>query len=210
LFATAVPLFFVFGTAVPAVAQPMRVTVRVGAAASSDLVENDVATPGLRQRLGSGVDGTVRAWAAPGPLVEAGVELRLRPRVRLSGLASWQGSSLQVEDGAGTREVQDLAVLAGLLEAGFLLRGPLEVTAAAGALGYAADETGIFEEGADIAPLGRAGASAALPWRSHAVRVGGFVEAHPFGTAAIRRLGGENGMVMRYGVQAALVWGGAR
>jgi hypothetical protein len=210
LFATAAPLFFVLLTAGSVFGQPVRATVRLGAAASSTLVEDAMATPGLRQRLGTALDGSVRAWAAPGPLVEAGVELGLKPGVRLGGLVSWQGSSLQVEDGAGTRRVQDLSLLGGLLEVGYQVRQPLELVAGAGVLGYRSEDRGIFEDGADVAPFARAGALASLPWRGHALRLGGFLEGHPFGTSAIRRLGGENGLVLRYGVQASLAWGGAR
>ncbi|HSJ14207.1 MAG TPA: hypothetical protein VK939_07320 [Longimicrobiales bacterium] len=188
----------------------MRPLVRVGAAGSSALVEDAMATPGLRQRLGTALDGSVRAWAAPGPLVEAGLEVRVRPRVRLSGLVSWQGSSLQVEDGAGTRRVQDLSLLGGLLEMGFDVRGPWELTAGAGALTYRAGEEGIFADGADIAPLARGGAAAHLSWRGHALRLGGFAEGHPFGTSVIRQLGGSNGLVLRYGLQLGLIWGGGR
>ena len=209
LSATAAPLFFVLLAQAPLAGQAIRPLVRVGAAGSTVLVEDAVATPGLRERFGA-VDANVEGRAAPGPLVEAGLEVQLRPRVRLSAVASWQASSLQAEDGAGTRRVQDLSLLAGLLEVGFGIRGPLEVSAGAGALSYRSEEFGIFDEGSDLVPLARVGAGGTLSWRGHVVRLGGFAEGHTFGTPAIRRLGGENGMVMRYGVQAGLVWGGAR
>jgi len=195
---------------VPVAGQRPRLDVRAAVLTSSTLVEDLLATPALKTRLGSGLGSGPRAHAALGPELSAGVLLPLRPGISLSGLLGWQLTKLQAEDDSGTREVQDLSVLHGLLAVDYSLRGPLVVSAGFGMLGYRSEAEGLFASGADLAPLVRIGAGGSWPVAGQSLTVRAIADVHRFGTPLLRSAGGAGGGVLRYGLQVGIVPGGAR
>lgn len=215
LLVTAAPLFYMALMFAPTLqAQvtggPVRPEVRIGWLTSGTLVEDQLATPALRQAQGPRLGPSPTAWAAPGPELSLGVAIPLRPTVLLSGLAAWQPTKLRVQDVGGERDVQDLSTVAAVLEATFTLRRHLLLSGAAGVLGYRGEAAGLFADGADVSPLLRGGAGGRISWRGHLVSVRAVADLHHFSTPGIRLSGGSSGLVPRYGIQLGVVPGGAR
>jgi len=207
----AAPSFFLSLLLVwPAAAQRPRLEVRAAVLASSTLVEDVLATPALKARLGPGLGESLRARAAAGPELSAGAMVPLRPGVSLSGLVGWQQATLRAEDAGGTRDLQELALVHALLSAEFALRGALVAGAGVGMLGYRSDPVGLFTDGVDLSPLVRVSGGGRWVVRGHAISVRALADVHRFGSPLLRIAGGSGGAVLRYGVQVGVVPGGGR
>jgi len=194
----------------PVSGQRPRLDLRAGVLVSSTLVEDVLATPALKARFGSRLGMSPKARATTGPEFSVGASVALRPRVRLVGLVGWQPTTLRATDAAGTRSVQDLSLLSGLLELEFATRGPVVIGGGVGALGYRSDGQGLFAEGSDLAPLLRLGAGLRLPVAGQSVLVRAVGDMHWFGTPLLRSAGGSGGVVRRFGIQLGVVPGGGR
>jgi len=194
----------------PIAAQRPQLEVRAGVVSAGTLVEDVLATSALRTRLGTGLGEAPVARSAAGPELEIGARVALRGRAALSGLLGWQFTTLQVEDAGGQRDAQDLSVLHGILEAEFQVRGPVVVSGAAGALAYLSEERGLFADGADVSPLLRFGVGGRWALGRQLLTVRALADAHQFGNAVLRAENGSRGGVLRYGLQLAVVPGGAR
>lgn len=190
--------------------QSLRPELRLGWLASTTLVEDLLASPALRQQYSGVVAGSPRAWAAAAPVVSAGARVAVKPRVAVSGLVGWQPTQLRVEDAGGTRDVESISILHGLLEATYTPRSPVLLSAGFGVLGYRAEDRGLFSGGTELSPLVRAGAGAAVPVGAHLATLRAVGEFHRFSTPAIRTAGGQTAGVGRFGVEASFTWGGAR
>ena len=195
--------------ALPLAAQQPRLDVRAGVLGSSTLVEDVLATPALKVRF-SGLGGSPSARAAPSPEFSVGASLPLRSRARLTALLGWQPTTLRAEDAAGTRDVQDLSLLSGMLEVELAGRGPLVIAGGVGVLGYRSDGEGLFAEGSDLAPLLRVGVGGRWAVAGQSVLVRAVGDVHRFGTPLLRSAGGSGGGVFRYGLQIGVVPGGGR
>lgn len=181
--------------------------VRAGVAGSSPLLEDQVASPRLAQELEGRFEGEVRARAAVAPTVSLAARTGLNPRFAAELEVGWTASTLQAEDAAGTRDLQDLGVGHATLGVRTVLGPRLTGRVGFGAIRYFADEEGIFAEGSDLSPVLEAGVAAEV-WRDLSVRVLG--QAHRFSNPFIRVLNGQDGSVFRWAVQAGWTFGGAR
>jgi hypothetical protein len=204
LLATAAPFFFVLLCAVPVSAQRGGAYVVLGAAASSPLVRDGVATPELRRRAAGVVQSEVRV--APTAAVQAGGGWRVpvRERVALEVEVLWSPAQLGADEDGQRRDLQRIHVLQAALGTTLRLRGGIEAGAGAGVIGYATARQGIFAEGASATPVVRAHAAVVLPGLNGRLAVRAAAHAHRFGTPALRRAGGTDGTVRRYDVGARL------
>ncbi len=211
-FAT-VPSFFVLSICLlhgPVAAQPIGLELRAGAAGSTALAEDAIAGPGLRQRFGAALRGPVRmeptlgAWAG----LAARAPLRRNTYVEVSTAATF--TRLDAADDAGTRDLQSLAVLHGVVAVRYPLAPSLSLAGGFGGVKYFTEERAVFAEGSAISPL----VEADLAWHrdvgGRVLSLRAFAQAHRFGTAAIRRAAGADGTVFRYGLGAGWLIGGAR
>lgn len=197
-----------WGATLPAAAAAQwEFDVRAGVAGSSVLLEDLVATPRVAETLGARFEGGVRARPAPGPAVTFAARTGLNRRFSAELSAGWTATSLQAEDATGTRDLQDIGVGHATLGIRTALGGRVSGSAGFGAIRYFAEEEGVFAEGSDLSPLLEAGAAVAL-WRGLSVRAAG--QAHRFNSPVIRVLGGKQGSVFRWMVQAGWTFGGAR
>jgi len=194
----------------PVAAQRLRLDLRVAVLSSSTLVEDLLATPSLKARLGAGLGNAPGARAALAPELSLGGSVPLNAKVRLSALAGWQPTRLRAEDSSGARDVQDLSLLHALLELEFALSAPVFLSGGVGMLGYRSEQEGLFAEGADLAPLLRLGFGARWALAGQSVAVRAIGDMHRFGTPLLRSAGGSGGGVFRYGVQVGVVPGGGR
>ena len=201
-------LALLWALAVPsAAAAQWEFDVRAGIAGSSVLLEDLVATPRVAEALGARFEGAVRARPAAGPAVTFAARTGLNRRFSAELSAGWTATSLQAEDATGTRDLQDIGVGHATLGIRTALGGRVSGNAGFGAIRYFADEEGVFAEGSDLSPLLEAGVAVAV-WRGLSVRASG--QAHRFNSHVIRVLGGKEGSVFRWSVQAGWTFGGAR
>jgi hypothetical protein len=202
LLATAAPFFFLCLMVADASAQRLSVHGRAGLTASTSILTDQVATPAMAQLLGARVDEEVRVVPAPGLTVGGGVRTAFWPRVGLTADVDYTVTELQAEDGSGTRGIQDLGMLQGLVGVNWSVRPSVELGGAAGLLWYRTEERGLFAEGSDTSPV----AEARLAWTPSLldgrVAVTGAVQTHRFGTPVIRAEGGQDGIVIRYTLAA--------
>jgi hypothetical protein len=206
LLATAAPFFFLYLLLpTPVAAQLVSVHGRAGLTASSPILIDQVATPAMSQLLGARVDGEVRVVPGRGLTVGGGVRAEFWPRIGLTADVDYTATELQADDGSGTRAIQDLGMLQGLVGVNWSVRPAIEVGGAAGLLWYITDERGLFAEGSDTSPV----AEARLAWTPgllHGrVAVTGAAQTHRFGTPVIRAEGGQDGIVMRYTIAARVM-----
>ena len=203
LLATAVPFFFVCMLFPPgAAAQRVDLYGRVGAAGSSPVVRDQVATAQVSQVLGAAVDDEVRAVPAPGPELALGVRAAFWPQVSLGLDASWSPTELEAQDDAGTRPIQDLTILQATVSASWAMRPAVELGGGAGLMWYRSEGEGLFAEGSNASPVVEVSA-AWVPglWRRRVALVG-KAQTHRFSTPALRAAGGQDGSVTRVSLSA--------
>src|SRR5690606_32150175 len=153
LLATAAPFFFIC-LMFPAHARAQRVDLygRIGAAGSTALVTDQVATSQMAELLGAPVDEEVRAIPKPGLALAAGARVAFWPSVVLGADVEYASADLEAEDGSGTRPIQDLTVLQATVGPSWAVRRALELGAVVGLIWYRADERGIFAAGSETSP----------------------------------------------------------
>ena len=173
--------------------------VRAGVAGSSTLVEDRVATPRVAQALAGAFTGSARAVPSPGPAVGFAARTAIGARTTAGVTADWTFTTVQATDGAGTRDLQNAGVAHAALEVRFAPAARVFGAVAFGGIRYFTEEAGAFAGGTDLSPLLQASAGARV-WRGLALTTTGQI--HRFGTPTIRTLGGQEGSVFRWLVQA--------
>ncbi|MEO5509321.1 MAG: hypothetical protein ABIV28_00835 [Longimicrobiales bacterium] len=186
-----------------------RLQLKAGFAASGLVLRDQIATPGLRSLLGNGVDEDVSARFKPAAMLGLGVEVPLRPGTQVMFAGSWSGTTLEAEDGAGTRDVQDVSVIQAVFGMRRMIGDLLEASGGFGAIYFSGDGRGLMAGGADVAPLVEAGLGGGWNSGEHRIHVRAVGQLHRFGTEAITSIGGQSGNVKRYGIEAAFTWKGA-
>ncbi|MBR9990207.1 MAG: hypothetical protein KFH98_10645 [Gemmatimonadetes bacterium] len=183
-------------------AQRVDLYARAGAAGSSALVTDLVATAQVAQALGAPVDTEVRAVPAVGPLLAAGVRAGFWPTATLGLDLSWSPTELRAEDSAGTRPIQDLNVLQTMIQAAWAVRPAVELGAGVGLIWYRSDGAGLFADGSDAAAvLEVSGAWTPGLWQNRLALVGA-AQTHRFSTPVLRAAGGRDGSVTRLSLSA--------
>jgi hypothetical protein len=205
LLATAVPFFFVcLMAATPAASQQIDMYARAGAAGSSPLVTDQVATAQVAQLLGAPVDTEVRAVPAIGPVLAAGARVAFWPRVKLGLDVSWSPTELQAEDGEGRRPIQDLSVIQTMVQTAWAVRPAVELGAGAGLVWYGSEDEGLFADGSDAAALLEVSAAWTPGLWGDRLALVGAAQTHRFSTPALRAAGGQDGSVTRVSVSARI------
>jgi hypothetical protein len=190
-----------------AAAAQWQLEVRAGLTGSSVLLEDLVATPRVAQTLGSRFQGAVRARPAPGPTLAVAARAGLNPRFAAELSAGWTGTTLRATDAGGTRDLHDLGAGHATVGVRAALGRRITGRAAFGAIRYFADAEGLFADGSDLAPLLEIGAALTV-WRGLALHAG--AQAHRFNSPVIRLIGGQEGSVFRWSLQAGWTFGGAQ
>lgn len=193
----------------PAAAQGLVVEVRGGMVASSPLSEDEIASPLLLESvdLGGREARTVTVRPALAPLVVLVARTGLKPRLALEAAGGWTFGELRGDSGEEEWTVQDLGVGHAVLALRYRLRPRLHVRGGLGAIRYAADQEGIFQDGSELRPLLEVGAGTG--WRIGGVRATLELtgQAHAFATPAMRREGAVDGTVYRAALLAGVVFG---
>ena len=153
----------------------------------------------------SPVDVTLRP--APVITLSAGYPLRERSAVELS--ASYGLGRIVASDGRTEWDVQDAGMATAVVGLRHGLRPWLNLHGGLGATQYVSESRGLFAEGSDIQPLLEIGASTEfdLPVR---VLLDARLQAHSFGTAALREDGADSGRIVRLLIQGGVRAGGSR
>ena len=203
LLATAVPFLFMYLlSASPAAAQRVDIYARAGAAGSSALLTDRIGDATIPNVLGVPVQEEVRAVPAVGPLLAAGARVAFWPRATLGVEGSWTPTELEAKDDAGTRPIQDLTVVQGMVIASWAVRRAVELGAGAGAIWYRSEGEGLFAEGSDASPvLELSAAWTPSVWDGRLALVAA-AQTHRFGTPSLRAAGGQDGSVTRASLSA--------
>jgi hypothetical protein len=139
---------------------------------------------------------------APGPAFAAGLRFAARPKVVVEAEVGWAPTQLRVSENAGTRDVQSMSQVGALLGASWQLRDGLEMGGAAGVVTYLTDDRGLFAEGSSVAPVLRGHLGLRMPWWQQRLSLRAAAQIQRFGTPAIRRIGGTDGVVTRIDIGA--------
>jgi hypothetical protein len=178
----------------------VQIRGHVGAAMSSALVRDNVASPSLR-RIVPGVEEEVLLLVAPAPAVGVGLRTSLRPRLLLDADVDVAVSEVRVSGGEGERGLQSVAVVEVGAAVSRVVRPRIEVGGGAGVTAYVTAREGLFRDGSRIAPLVSARLSWTPPIAGDRIALVARGQVHRFGTPAIREAGGSDGMVSRAAIQ---------
>lgn len=203
LLATAVPFFFIYLLSVcPAAAQRVDIYARAGAAGSSALVTDRIADASVPNVLGVPVQEEVRAVPAVGPVLAAGARVAFWPQVTLGLEGSWTPTELEAEDDAGTRPIQDLTVVQGMVGASWAVRPAVELGAGAGLIWYRSEDEGLFADGSDASPVLEVSAAWTPGLWDGRLALVAAAQTHRFSTPSLRAAGGQDGSVTRASLSA--------
>lgn len=194
-------------SATPAQGQ-VRLEAKFGYAVSGPVVKDQVATPILRARLGRGVDESVTASFTPAPQIGLGLQIPVHRALDAVITGSWSPTRLRVTDGSGSRDVQSVSVLEGVLGLRRTIRNSIEAGGGFGAARFTSDDRALFRGGAAIAPLVEGAIGTGWNTGVHRVHVRAIGQMHRFGTRAILDEGGHSGNVFRITGEASFTWKG--
>jgi hypothetical protein len=181
-------------------AAQVQIRGHAGAAVSSVLARDNVASPAVRQIV-RGVEEEVLLLVAPAPALGVGVRTSLRPRLVLDADVDVAVSELRVSGSEGERGLQSIAVVEVGAAVSRLVRPRVEVGGGAGVTAYVTAREGLFRDGSRIAPLLSARLSWTPPVAGDRIALVARGQVHRFGTPAIREAGGTDGTVRRAAIQ---------
>jgi hypothetical protein len=186
----------------PAAAQLQNVWLRAGVVRSTRLVEDEIASGTLRTQLGPGFTGAARVTPTVGIAGAAVYEMPLRAGVALEAVLGFSHAQLNATDAEGSRNLHSLNALHGTLGFRSDVTRAVHLSAGLGALRYFTARRGIFAAGSELSPLAEAGAGAQGRIGGKHVQLRALIQAHRFGTPALRRVDAQSGGVLRFSVQA--------
>lgn len=182
---------------------------KLGILFSSRLVRDGVASSLVGREIPVGFVSPVDVELRPAPVItlSAGYPLRGRSAVEVS--ASYGLGRIVAQDATSEWEVQDAGLATAVVGIRQSVYDWLDVHGGIGVTKYVAESRGIFVGGSGIQPVLELGASTEvdLPVK---VLFETRLQAHNFGTEALRRDGGNDGQVLRVVVQGGVRAGGAR
>jgi hypothetical protein len=181
-------------------AAQVQIRGHVGAAMSSALVRDNVASPSLR-RIVPCVEEEVLLLVAAAPVLGVGLRTPLRSRLLLDADVDVAVSELRVSGGEGERGLQRVAVVEFGAAVSRVMRPRIEVGGGAGVTAYVTAREGLFRDGSRIAPLVSARLSWTPPVAGDRIALVARWQVHRFGTPAIREAGGTDGPVSRAAIQ---------
>lgn len=182
---------------------------KLGIVFSSRLVQDAVASNAIGTRIPVGFSSPVDVRLQPAPVItlSAGYPLRGRSAVEVS--ASYGLGGIVAQDGESEWDVQDVGLATAVVGLRQGVRPWLDLHGGFGVTKYVSESRGIFSAGSDIQPVAEVGASTRFDLPVP-VLLEGRLQAHTFGTEALRRDGASNGRVLRLVIQGGVRAGGAR
>jgi hypothetical protein len=181
-----------------------RLEARLGVQVSSTLVDDLGATGALTRGISAVYSSPVTLRLSPAPVVSVGLVHDIAQRAALELMGSVAVSKLN----AATRDLewhaQDVSMATLSTGVRFHYRPRLDLHGGLGLTRFFTESSGIFSEGSSTLPLLELGVSSRLPVGALPVRASARVQAHTFGTPALRRDGATDGRVVRLLVQVGL------
>jgi hypothetical protein len=185
------------------------VELRIGAMASTPLVVDTIVRTSVLRQLGiTNREATgERVTQAVSPTAEVSVRTMLQPALSLEAVAGY--TLARLHSSASDANVQNTGVPHAGISLRYEVRERLHVRGGFGGLRYG-EGSGMLRDAGGIQPMihGAAGATALALGRAVSVEL--FVQGHSFGTPALRRAGGTDGRVLRFGVRGGAAFGGMR
>ncbi|MGH7461347.1 MAG: hypothetical protein ACREMA_10005 [Longimicrobiales bacterium] len=181
-----------------------RLEVRLGALASTALVEDLGPNSALARRIPADDQGPVRLGLAPAPIATVGVVHDLSSHASLELMGSVAVSKLRAQTRDDEWDTQDISMAALTAGVRYQYRPRLYLHAGLGLTRFFSEDTGIFVDGTGMLPLLELGVSTSIPLRALPLRAGARIQTHTFGTDALRRDGASDGRVARLLLQVGL------
>jgi hypothetical protein len=187
----------------------VRVYVRAGALASTPMVVDTIARVSVLRQLGITAQAAEdeRIHQGVSPVGEVAVGTRLRAGLWLE--AAGGVTLARIGSRAGARTIQSVLVPHASVGLSYDLRERVHVRGGFGGIRYGGGE-GLLAGSGGIQPMVHASAGTSLALVRRLVHAELFAQGHTFGTPALRRMGGVDGRVLRYGVRAGVGFGGPR
>lgn len=170
--------------------------VRVGAAAFSPLVDDQVRTPAVADSIGADQSETVTVRQQIAPAVAVAALFPLRERAELEVSAGFATSTAKGQDDFETWNVSTVSVANVVLGIAYAWRANITAHGGVGFTRLFGGGEGMFAEGNAIKPLVEAGASLTLPFNP-AVQIDARMQTHRFATQSLRDEDAEEGSVFR-------------
>lgn len=192
-------------------AEPARpwFDAKLGVVFSSRLVRDNVASVVVGREIPVGFAPPVELELSPAPVITLSAGYPLRPRSSVEASASYGLGRIVARDATSEWDVQEAGLATAAVGLRHTLSPWLDLHGGVGVTKYVAESRGIFAAGSDVHPLVEFGASTQLDLPVK-VLFEARMQAHSFGTAALRRDGGSNGQVLRLLLQTGVRAGGAR
>jgi hypothetical protein len=185
------------------------VELRVGAMASTPLVVDTIVRTSVLRQLGVTNRAAVeeRVTQSVSPTAEVSVRTMLQPALSLEAVAGY--TLARLHSSASAMNVQNTGVPHAAISLRYEVRERAYVRGGFGGLRYG-DGSGMLRDAGGIQPMIHAAAGASATTRGLAMSAELFAQGHSFGTPALRRAGGTDGRVLRFGARAGVAFGGTR
>ena len=181
-----------------------RLEARLGIQISSPLVDDLGATPALARGISADYSSPVTLKLSPAPVVSIGLVHDVSARANLELMGSIAVSKLNAATQDLEWHTQDVSMATLSTGVRYHYRPRLDLHGGLGLTRFFTESTGIFSEGSNLLPLLELGVSTQVPVGALPVRAGARVQAHTFGTPALRRVGATDGRIVRLLVQVGL------
>jgi hypothetical protein len=170
--------------------------IRVGAAAFTPLVEDEVRSRAVADSIDADQSATVTVRQQIAPAIAIAALLPLRDRTELELSAGFASSTLRGQDDFESWDVATVSMANVLIGISYAYRPTIIAHGGAGFTRLFGDGDGMFAKGNSIKPLVEAGASVVLPFNP-AFQVDARLQTHRFATATLRDEDAEEGSVFR-------------
>lgn len=191
-----------------------EIELRTGLVGSTPLVEDEVVNPAvLAVTLGDTVLGMhtaepVEVGAAPAPFLALAAIAHLSPVLGVEAAAGWTFAELTASSGGADRGIEPLGVGHALVSVRRRFGERYHARLGVGAVRYYGEDASLFAEGSDTEALFAAGTGALWPVGPVHLGIELIAQLHQFGTVALRRAGGLDGTVYRFGLAGRISYGG--
>ena len=182
---------------------------KLGVALSSRLVRDAVASKVVGDSIPVDFASPVDVKLRPSPVITLSAGFPLSGRSAVEASASYGLGRIFATDGAAEWDVQDAGLATAIVGLRQTVKPWLDLHGGVGATKFFSESRGLFSAGSDVQPIFEVGASTQfdLPVR---VLLDARLQAHTFGTEALRQDGASDGRVMRLVIQGGVRAGGGR